>query len=431
MAIYTPQDVGGFGRLADVGFKKRAEKREERRLTLAERSAGLRDELTGLQIKQTQSNLEQAMKTSKIKAGLAESMKDIPEGENQFSHAYKYLMGQGEQELASKYMKSQSARIEQIYKMDPERGIAVFNDTIGKTMGTTLEFHEDDKKYGPIHKAVDNETGKEVFIRKVDGGFEQVPGYSPLKPLSKKTGYQLKDKNLQVINAIATKIKRGTSTPEELQTYKLAESDYTQPKRFTDPVTKESVLMQPSLPKGLPTFKPKESEAIKQPQGHEEPLLSTGEFTITPVSDPEKLTKSEIVTYRKTADSLYIMRDMLTALKDDIEANGLQTLNVRTIADRKSKYADILMRYKEVLNLGVLNGPDIEQMQRIIKDPVTLGTYSLGKDWVIPGYDNVLESLERELNNMYNKSGGVVGESAEKVQGKPMTADDYLKKFRK
>lgn len=187
MAIYTPKDIGGFGRLADVGFKKREEAREERRLTLAERSAGLRDELTGMQIKQTKSNLEQAMETSKVKSGLAEAMKNVPEGENSFSHAYKYLMGQGKPDLADKYMKSQSARVEQIYKMDKEAGIKVFNDTIGKTMGTTLEFHEDDKKYGPIHKATDNKTGKEVFIRKVGGGFEQVPGYSPISAKKEKS----------------------------------------------------------------------------------------------------------------------------------------------------------------------------------------------------------------------------------------------------
>lgn len=187
MAIYTPKDIGGFGRLADVGFKKRAEAREERRLSLAERSQGLSDELKGLQIKQTKSNLEQAMKTSKIKAGLSESMKNIPEGENQFTHGYKYLMGQGEADLASKYMKSQSARVEQIYKMDPEKGIEVFNDTIGKTMGTTLEYHKKDKKYGDVFKAVDNKSGKEVYLQKTDQGFEMVEGYTPISTKATRT----------------------------------------------------------------------------------------------------------------------------------------------------------------------------------------------------------------------------------------------------
>lgn len=426
MPITPAYDIGGFGRLAEIKIRKREEARKARREEQLYR-------LGELQLQQTEFNLQKMQRQAALQRGLSQTLTNIPEGENQFTTAYSYYMMQGEPELAKKYMDAQSDRIDQIYKMDPEAGIRAYNQTIGKATGNILEYHTEDPIHGDIFKYKDKRTNTVGWASRTKAG-EIIPLPEYVEPLPETKEYQLKDKNLQVINQLAGKIKADKATPEEIQTYTLAESDYTQPKRFTDPVTKETFLMQPKLPKGMPTFKPPEEEGVEeQPKGHKEPLISEGGFSINPILDPEKISHKEIVDYRKAADSLYIMRDMLTKLKNDIDVNGLRIADMSEIAKRKSQYTAILMRYKEVLNLGVLNGPDLTTMEKIIKDPATMTTYALGKDWVLPGYENVIESLNRELDMMHSKTGGIVGEkipeqqeSAEKSP-EEMTAEEYLK----
>ena len=50
---------------------------------------------------------------------------------------------------------------------------------------------------------------------------------------------------------------------------------------------------------------------------------------------------------------------------------------------------------------------------------------AMGKGWVLPGYKNVLESLDRELNRMHKVTNGLVGNE----EGKIITAEDYMKKW--
>jgi len=248
----------------------------------------------------------------------------------------------------------------------------------------------------------------------LEPGTPEYVSYIKAQTAKEKKEFELKNKNLQVINSLASKIKAGAASTDEIRKYTLAESDYTMPRQTVEPSTGLLSLTQPALPKGFPTFKgavkgKKEDGAKPQEVGHKEPLLSTGEFTIKPISDPKAISRAEIVKYRTSANSLVLMKEMLTELKTDIEKNGVFPDSVKTYTKRKSQYTDILMRYKEVLNLGVLNGPDIEQMQKIIKDSTDVGSIALGKDWVIPGYENVLKSLDRELIRMYDVTGGTVG----------------------
>ena len=200
MAVTAMKDPGGFGRLADVKFAKRAEARAKRKLGIAEKSAEQSFKLGNLQIQQMEGNLQKIQNTAEVKKGLGQAMSNIPEGENQFTTAYNYLMMKGESDLAQKYMKNQSDKIEQIYKMDPKQGIEAYNNTIGKATGNNLEYIKADPVQGDIIRMKDERTGKITYgSRTKSGGFVPLPNYlsvveDPEKRTKSMSDLELEDK---------------------------------------------------------------------------------------------------------------------------------------------------------------------------------------------------------------------------------------------
>lgn len=160
---YIAQDVGGFGRLADMELRLKSEKR-------ADQESLMRRQVQGLQLQQTQANIAELGRRNEIKHGLTILNKSLPEGENQFTASYKYLM-EKDPEMADKYMTSQSDRIEQVNKMDRQAGADLFNQTIGKVMNT---------KIAPVPGKDDlveatNEAGEKVYLEKTSTGFKRYP----------------------------------------------------------------------------------------------------------------------------------------------------------------------------------------------------------------------------------------------------------------
>lgn len=160
---YIAQDLGGFGRLADMELRLRGEDR-------ADQEASMRKQLQGIQLKQAEMNIAELGRRNKIKTELGMLNKNLPEGENRFTASYKYLM-ENDPDMADKYMNAQSDRIEDMHKLDPEGSINVFNQTIGKSMGTTLEYVPKAPGKDDIVKATDRE-GNESWLIKTPKGFE-------------------------------------------------------------------------------------------------------------------------------------------------------------------------------------------------------------------------------------------------------------------
>ena len=178
MTVTPMYDVGGFGRLADVKMKNKADARAERKLRVSEQISEQNLELGQLQIEQTKSNLQKIQENARIQKGLGQALQSIPKGENQFTTSYNYFMMQGRSDLASKYSKQQSDKIERIYKMDKKAGIELFNDTIGRQTGTILEYIKEDPVQGDIILMKDTRTGKQTYgSRTKSGKFVPLPGY--------------------------------------------------------------------------------------------------------------------------------------------------------------------------------------------------------------------------------------------------------------
>lgn len=159
---YTPQDIGGFGRLANMEMQKRQEDR-------LDKEAGIRSELANIQLNQVKANLAKAERRDQVMAGLPERLKAIPEGENQFSVAHNYFMEQGETDLAMEYQSKQSEKIEQLWKLDKYAAAKLYNETLGKVAGVSVNPvpGKDD-----IVEAVTNDN-KKIYLVKKPGGFEK------------------------------------------------------------------------------------------------------------------------------------------------------------------------------------------------------------------------------------------------------------------
>ncbi|MCP3924492.1 MAG: hypothetical protein GY714_18115 [Desulfobacterales bacterium] len=157
---YVGQDIGGFGRLADMKLRLRGEAR-------ADQAAEMRSQLSNIQLQQARSNMEELGRRKQIQSGLTALNQNLPEGENSFTASYKYLM-ENDPKMANDYMNSQSERIEQIYKMDTQAGADAFNDTIGRVMNTTVSPvpGKDD-----LVKATDTSTGRQSYLQKTAKGF--------------------------------------------------------------------------------------------------------------------------------------------------------------------------------------------------------------------------------------------------------------------
>lgn len=93
-------------------------------------------------------------------------------------------------------------------------------------------------------------------------------------------------------------------------------------------------------------------------------------------------------------------------------------------------YQDALLKMKEAANLGVLNGPDLELMQKQLEDAQVTGidrvnpfaaVRSFGiEDRVNTGVDELTKSVDRGLVNARTALGGK-GKAAQAVKGKTQT----------
>lgn len=220
--------------------------------------------------------------------------------------------------------------------------------------------------------------------------------------------FQGKGAEVQYLNTIMKlrpKVASGSATDEELNQYKLAEWQLTQPKIVMDPVTQQQMVMNPTLPQGFPSLLNPNQRTSGKPQTAQE----QAQIRLTPINDPAALQKADMKKYRDSLDQISLMRTRLKKLSDMVESKWDRSVPIYTdpgvTREFQTAYNDVLMNYKEVLNLGVLNGPDLEVMNRILQDPTRPATAAFGKDYIKKSYDLVLDNLTVEENYWRKKLG--------------------------
>jgi hypothetical protein len=128
--IYVAQDPGGFGRLADVAFKKRAEARQERQLGMQERRLGMQEQEQALKMATLRQNLQQIEADQNFRAGLRQYM--ATSKENPFVAQYSYAKAHGRSDMMQKLHDTQFEHINRMHDDNPELAARLANETLLK-----------------------------------------------------------------------------------------------------------------------------------------------------------------------------------------------------------------------------------------------------------------------------------------------------------
>ena len=117
---------------------------------------------------------------------------------------------------------------------------------------------------------------------------------------------------------------------------------------------------------------------------------------------PEKQ-QSQLVGINNTRDAISNYRDKLKNIKTYYDY-----LNPNKYAGMGTAYNNMMLQAKEAYNLGVLSGPDLEVMQSVITDPMSLKGAITSKD--------ALDEQAIELDKIFKKMGSVSGDARQPQQ---------------
>ena len=108
--------------------------------------------------------------------------------------------------------------------------------------------------------------------------------------------------------------------------------------------------------------------------------------------------------FKRKTTALKDMDDAISMYKTELDQIGPQW-NPDTGAKLNTYYQNLLLRAKELFNLGVLNGNDYELLQKVLSDPSGLkGNVFLGKSGLlkqIEAYTNIVNKSRANLQSTY------------------------------
>ena len=115
-------------------------------------------------------------------------------------------------------------------------------------------------------------------------------------------------------------------------------------------------------------------------------------------------TATGIVTQRRAIAGV---RGALEAFKRNIETNGVAIVPGITRSGQETDYENLQLQMKELYNLGVLNGPDLALMRRIVNEPgsfATLARAGIGRatpsQLILAQIKKLEQEIDRREQNM-------------------------------
>lgn len=217
-------------------------------------------------------------------------------------------------------------------------------------------------------------------------------------------GTGMDQQSWSIVNSIGPKIQDGTATPDEQRRYMSAEAHLTTPKVSTDPSTGAQTVMQLDLGQfGFPSLR-KQAQQAQQPQqggtGLQQPQTGYTSTQTTQPKVPEDV--------RKGLTAVDDILESIDALSKET-SNGSVLDNKIPFTERKgragSAYTLLQMRLKEALNLGVLNGPDLMILEKMLQDPTSM-TAGWSKDSMKGGMDVVRDMFQKKKQSLLATNPG-------------------------
>ena len=204
------------------------------------------------------------------------------------------------------------------------------------------------------------------------------------------------------------------NTPEYAAAWQAA----TEPKVVRTPTG--DILQKPSIDK---RFKPPGSNAFKEPipiaeveSSSAPPEDQPGEpksSIVIPgtekISTDQKAYNKDYTLLKKSYDSMQNYIDILGELGPQMSVGPLNTKDTQTL---ESAYARAMLDAKETNGLGVLNGPDVGIIRKLMGDPTGFTGQIRGKDALLNGATEAM----RQITDNFDSLNNVVGDTPVKTR---------------
>jgi hypothetical protein len=106
--------------------------------------------------------------------------------------------------------------------------------------------------------------------------------------------------------------------------------------------------------------------------------------------------------------------------------NTLDMVNPDARASMGNAYNNMMLQAKEAYNLGVLNGPDYQILQSVVKDPTNVSSLLVGKKTLEKQANDLSKQADVIIGNVYKTHGRNVPEN---LQTKPMPTAPEAQNF--
>lgn len=103
------------------------------------------------------------------------------------------------------------------------------------------------------------------------------------------------------------------------------------------------------------------------------------------------------------------MQDGLDRYRKILGKHGAEVMPGPDKMELKAAYTNLLMEGKELFNLGVLNGPDLEIMQQYMQDPTTLRAKGYEAVGGLEGFARQLDQVQEKLDAARIRAEGLYG----------------------
>jgi hypothetical protein len=149
---------------------------------------------------------------------------------------------------------------------------------------------------------------------------------------------------------------------------------------------------------------------------------ATSDSVISKVETGEP-TKTDKVAFGNMQAAATTILQSLESYRGDI-ADSNRVSRAFPASDAKTRHTSILLELKELLNLGVLNGPDLEIMERMMIDPSSPQAALVDDEGYNRQIDMVVDFVERKLEakRLSIQPGASSRAPVEKVKRRKWTA---------
>ena len=100
------------------------------------------------------------------------------------------------------------------------------------------------------------------------------------------------------------------------------------------------------------------------------------------------------------------LTDAITDYQSKIAGFGIKDFaNPNKRAEMGNAYNNMMLQAKEAYNLGVLNGPDYDILQRVVKDPTNISSLAFSNDALSRQADSLRNTAKTIVSNAYMSQG--------------------------